>query len=119
MTIVSKNVYSNKLDEIVDRYYKTYQGTIKSYPVLNLKQLGTQFGYAPVVFQRNVSSKGKVKAWFFVTFNTITSYIFPGNFIEVRLVVPKLWKFSLSILTIFIKFLQLSGFFDIFLLQKN
>ena len=49
MTIVSKNVYSNKLDEIVDRYYKTYQGTIKSYPVLNLKQLRSQLAI-PLLF---------------------------------------------------------------------
>ena len=32
MTAVSKNVYINKLDEIDDKYNKTYHGTIKMKP---------------------------------------------------------------------------------------
>ena len=64
MIIVSKNVYSNKLDEIVDRYYKTYQGTIKSYHVLNLKQLGSQFGYPLVVIKKMYLLKERSKPGF-------------------------------------------------------
>ena len=64
MIIVSKNVYSNKLDEIVDRYCKTYQGTIKSYPVLNLKQLRSQFGYPLVVFKKMYLLKERSKPGF-------------------------------------------------------
>ena len=33
MTSVSKNVYIDKLDEIVDRYNNTYHNTIKMKPV--------------------------------------------------------------------------------------
>ena len=33
MTSVSKNVYIHKLDDIVNKYYNTYQSTIKMKPV--------------------------------------------------------------------------------------
>ena len=36
----------------------------------------------PCSFSKNVSSKERVKPWFFVTFNIIISHIFPENFIE-------------------------------------
>ena len=32
MTVVSKNVYINKLEKILDKYNKTYQRTIKMKP---------------------------------------------------------------------------------------
>ena len=37
----------------------------------------------PYGFSKNVSSKQRVKPWFFVTFDIITSHIFPENFIEI------------------------------------
>ena len=55
-------------------------------------------------FSKTASSRERVRSWFFVTFNTIISYIFPENFIEIPLVVQKIRRFSPSILTIFINF---------------
>ena len=77
------------------------------------------FDPPPCGFSKNVSSKKRVKPWFFVTFNIITRHIFPENFIEIPQVVQKLWRISLSILAIFIDFYQFFGFFDISLLQRN
>ena len=70
-------------------------------------------------FSKIVSSKQKVKPWFFVTFKIIIRHIFPENFIEIPQVVQKLWRISLSILAIFINFYQFFGFFNISLLQRN
>ena len=33
MTSISKNVYTDKLDDIVNQYYSTYDRTIKENPV--------------------------------------------------------------------------------------
>ena len=44
----------------------------------------------PCAFPKYVSSKERVKAWFFVTFNIIISHIFPENFIEITQVVQNL-----------------------------
>ena len=63
----------------------------------------------PCAFSKNVSSKERVKPWFFVNFNIIISYIFPENFIEIPHVVQKIWRISLSILANFINFHQFSG----------
>ena len=41
-------------------------------------------------FSKNVSSRERVKPWFFVTFNIIISYIFPENVIEIPQVVQKI-----------------------------
>ena len=41
-------------------------------------------------FSKNVSSKEKVKPWFFVTFNIILRHIFPENFIEFPQFVQKI-----------------------------
>ena len=41
-------------------------------------------------FSKNVSSKERVKPWFFVTFNIILRHIFPENFIEFPQVVQEL-----------------------------
>ena len=38
----------------------------------------------------NVSSKERMKPWFFVTFNIIISHIFSENFIEIPQVVQKI-----------------------------
>ena len=58
-------------------------------------------------FSKNVSSRERVKPWLFLTFNIIISHIFPENFIEIILAVQRIWRFSPSILNIFINF---SGF---------
>ena len=67
-------------------------------------------------FLKNVFSKGRVKSWFFVTFNIISKHIFSENFIEFPQVVQKTGRNSLSILAIFIIFPQFYVFFDITLL---
>ena len=60
-------------------------------------------------FLKNVFSKEKVKRCFFVTFNVI-SRIFPEVFIEISQVVHKIWRFSSSVLAIFINFLDFLTF---------
>ena len=62
-----------------------------SFNTLTLKRLGErdQFGPPTCGFSKNVSSKERVKPWFFVTFNIITSHIFPEIFIEISQVVQK------------------------------
>ena len=57
----------------------------------------------------------RVKPCFFVTFNIILSHIFLENFIEILEVVQKIWRISLSILTIFINFLD---FWHLFVTEK-
>ena len=49
----------------------------------------------PLVFQK-ISFKGRMKPWFFVTFNITISCIFLENFIEIPQVVQKSWKLFLS-----------------------
>ena len=71
--------------------------------ILTLKWLGGQFDFL-CSFSKNVSFREKVKPCFFVTFKIIISHIFTENFIETPEVVQKIWRFSLSILTIFINF---------------
>ena len=78
--------------------------------------VGGQFDPSPLWFSKNVSSKERVKPWFFVTFNIILRHMFPENFIEFPQVVQKIWRNSLSILA---NFHQFFGFFDITLLQRN
>ena len=63
--------------------------------------------WPPCSFSKNVTSKERVKLWFFV------------NFIEFPQVVQKIWKNYLSILAIFINFPWFFGFFDVALLQRN
>ena len=72
----------------------------------SLKAFNPQFDPS-CVFSKNVSSRERVKPWFFLTFNIIISHIFPENFIEIILAVQRIWRFSPSILNIFINF---SGF---------
>ena len=67
-------------------------------------------------FSKNVFSRRRIKPCFFVTFNIIISYILTENFIEIPHDIQKTWRFSSSILIIFTDF---SGFFYIFLLQRN
>ena len=45
-----------------------------------------------------------MKPWFFVTFSIIISHIFPEHLIEIHQVIHKIWRYSFSILIIFIGF---------------
>ena len=67
----------------------------------------------PCGFSKIVSSKQRVKPWFFETFKIIIRHILLENFLEIPQVVQKLWRISLSILAIFINFYQFFGYFDI------
>ena len=52
---------------------------------------GVQFDPLVVFdFSKSMSSKERVKPWFFVTLIIIISHIFPENFIEITQVVPKI-----------------------------
>ena len=85
--------------------------------LLTLKRLGGRVNlFPPCGFSKNVSSKERLKPWFFVNFNIILKHIFPENFIEFPQFVQKIWRNSLSILAIFINFPRFFGFFDITLL---
>ena len=64
-------------------------------------------------FSKTLPSRDRLKPWFFVTFNIAISLIFPENVFEISQVFQKIWRFSPSILTIFIIFF---GFLDISLL---
>ena len=77
------------------------------------------FDSFPCGFSKNVSSKEIVKHKFFVTFNIITSHLFPESFIEIPQVVQKISRTYLSILVIFINVHRCFGFFNISLLQTN
>ena len=66
--------------------------------------------WPPSGFSKNVFYRLKVKICLFVTVNIITSYNFPGNSIEIPQVVQKIWRFSSSILAVFIKFLDFLTF---------
>ena len=61
--------------------------------------------HTPCSFSKNLFSRERVKPCCFVTFNIIVSHICPENFIEITQVVQNIWRFSSSILTIFINFL--------------
>ena len=43
-----------------------------------------------------------MKPWFLVTFSNIISHIFPEHLIEIHQVIHKIWRYSFSILIIFI-----------------
>ena len=79
---------------------------------------GVSLTPAPVVFLKNVSSKERVKSWFFVTFNIIQSHIFPENFVEIPQVVQKLWRISVSI-SYFHQFSTIFRIFGHFLVTKK
>ena len=59
-------------------------------------------------FSKNVTSKEKVKLWFFVTFNIVLRHIFPENFIEF----PQDEEILCQYWLIFIDFHRVFGFFD-------
>ena len=106
----------------LDYYYQKVNVQVASRVAerLNPKTAGRgQTDPPPCSFSKSLSSKERVKPWFFVTFNIITSHIFPENVIEILQAVQKLWRISLSILAIFIDFHQFHGFFYILLLQRN
>ena len=55
-----------------------------------LRRLGTQIDSHFFGFSKIVSSKARVKPWFFMTFNIIISHIFTEDFIEIPQVVQKI-----------------------------
>ena len=95
---------------------KIFSKPWRNYSCLNLKRLGGQFDPAPLPC---VSSKERVKSWFFMTFDIIISHIFPESFIETPQVVQKIWIISFSILAIFIDFHPSFGIFWHFLVTKK
>ena len=64
-------------------------------------------------FSKHVFSKERLKHWFPVTFNIITSYVFNENFVEIPQLVQKIWGFfSFNIIC----FRQIFGIFWHFLI---
>ena len=81
---------------------------------LNPKRLvGVNLTPSPCGFSKHVSSKKRMKPWFFVTLNIIIIHIFPENFIKFAQVVQKIWKISRSILAILSIFTDLLDFLTI------
>ena len=80
-----------------------------------LKKLRVNLISPPVVFPKMRFSEVGWRSAVFVKFKIITRHIFSEKLIEILQVFQKIWRFSSSILTIFIIFL----FFDIFVLQRN
>ena len=70
-------------------------------------------------FSKNVSSKERVKACLFVTFNIILKHIFPESFIKFPQVVQKIWRNSVSILANFHQFSSLFWIFWHYLVKKK
>ena len=77
--------------------------------VLTLERLGDQFDPLCEFFQKRVLWR-EGETLLFLTFNIIINLIFPENFIELPQVVRKIWRFSPSILTIFINFSEFLTF---------
>ena len=86
---------------------------------LNGGRRGVDENDPPCGFSKNVSSKGRVKPWFFATFNIISKHNSPENLIEFPQVVQKILRKSPSILAFFINFPQFSGFFWHYLVTKK
>ena len=59
-------------------------------------QFDPNFGFSKIVFSRE-----RVRPWFLVNFSIIISDIFLANFIKIRHVLQKIWRFSSWILAIF------------------
>ena len=55
---------------------------------------------------KNLFSRERVEPCLFVTFKIMISYLFPENLIKIPQVFQKIWRFPLSILTMFIGFLD-------------
>ena len=105
----SKHSYFSKFVEFNWNNIKKYLERNKIINYINPKTAGGSIWH-PCGFSKYVSSKERVKPWFFVTFNIILKHIFPENFIEFSQVFQKIWGNSLSILDIFINFSQFSDF---------
>ena len=62
--------------------------------LVNSKMAGGRVNLTPPLpscgFSKNISSKERMKPWFFVAVNIIISHIFPENFMEVPEVVQKI-----------------------------
>ena len=84
--------------EYVSKFQETLQPDLcndnkRQNKFLTLKRLGLGGQIDPLLacgFLKNVSSKERVRPWFFVTLNIILKYIFPENFIEFPQVVQKI-----------------------------
>ena len=84
-----KKKFAFKLTSLVKRSNHTKWKCVS----LTLKQLGDQFApLPPCGFSKNVSSKERMKAVFFMSFNIIKSCIFLESLIETLHVVQKLWR---------------------------
>ena len=92
-----------------DWWFKYFPGCFPG--SLNSEREGGQLTFSLSLsgFSKNVFSTERVKHCFFVTFNVI-SHIFPESFIEIFQVVHKIWRFSSSVLAIFINFLDFLTF---------
>ena len=89
------NWSESKVDPPVAVRKKTGKNLI-FYILLTLKRLG-EVNLTPFCnYCEIVSSRERMHPWYFVTFDIITSYIFPENFIETHRVVQKIWRFSSS-----------------------
>ena len=88
-TFRRKNLFSNEIH--LKTIKKVFYFILKALFVLNFKTAAWWRQSAfPCGFSKNVSSKERKKPCFFVAFNTTISHIFPGNLIEIPLVVQKL-----------------------------
>ena len=72
--------------------------------------MGAQFDPSPMLFFKKKSSVERVNPCFFVASNGIISHIFPENLIKLPQVFPEIGRFSPSILTIFVSFLEFVTF---------
>ena len=102
-TFRKKNFFTN--ESHLKTIKKVFYFILKVLFVLNCKTAAVPCG-----FSKNVSSKEREKACFFVAFNNAISHIFPENLTEIPQVVQKLWTISLSILATFINFLDFLTF---------
>ena len=83
--------------------------------VLILKRLGDSVWHSPPWFSQKCIFRERMRPCFFFiiyfNFNIIISHIFPENvIIKIPQVVQKIWRFSLSILALFIYFSDFSTF---------
>ena len=84
-------------------FCKIYRKTPVLESLFNPKKgCGVQFDLPLWIFQKYIFWREDVKPCFFLTFNVFISHIFSENFIQIPPVVQKIWRFSLSIFTIFI-----------------
>ena len=94
-------------------------GKKRAYNNLYNPKTGGEVNLTPCGFSKIVSSKERVKPWFFVTFTIILRHTFPENFIEFSQVVQKIWRNSQSILGNFLQFSSIIWIFWHYLVTKK